>query len=164
MSNRVVAFACLVLLLATPAGASQLIRCERPNAEPITITRNAERKFGASLNCIKGNFIGDMTPCAPNGGFGLSRPTGLADLTAVVWRWQDYGDLLGGVVDRHVSADAIHFNGGFYGGHSDWSDQWSFAVDRVTGVGILRLQQEGAASVELKPAGRYVCRYVGARF
>jgi hypothetical protein len=38
-------------------------------------------KFSASLNCISGSFISDMTPCAPDGGFGLSYPTGDASLS-----------------------------------------------------------------------------------
>ena len=32
----------------------------------IIMTLNAERKLGRVVSCISGDFIADMTPCAPN--------------------------------------------------------------------------------------------------
>lgn len=149
------------MALPAQAFASQIIRCEKPGIEPVTITIDAFKKFGASLNCIEGDFIADMTPCAPNGGYGLSAPTGTASLVDVVWRWQDYGDHFGGIADTHINDTTMYFNGGFYSGNQKWSSQWSFKIDRLTGIGRLTLKR----SAPLKDISRnYACKAMARKF
>lgn len=87
-----------------------------------------------------------MTPCAPDGGFGLSAPTGSASLVAVVNRWQDYADHSGGVVGHYVTTDKLSFSGGFNGLSGGYKEEWTFVASRVTGSAELR--QKDKAPVE----------------
>ncbi|UHC17840.1 hypothetical protein LRS73_08245 [Methylobacterium currus] len=124
------------------------------------MTLDGERRFGRVLSCIKGDFIADMTPCAPKGGYGLSYPTGSASLAQVVDRWQDYADHLGGIVGYAADASSLQFDGGFYSPNHKkrgaWGDHWTFKVDRLTGKAMLT--QEG------KPDIGYVCAKAKPRF
>src|ERR1700693_193284 len=94
----------LIAILAPPvtATANEQILCENAGKPNVVITLGAKRQFGRILNCISGDFITDLTPCAPNQGFGLSAGTGSAALVAVVNRWQDYATHLGGVTGNFV--------------------------------------------------------------
>jgi hypothetical protein len=152
-----------LLAFSAQASANQTIRCERADAERITIYLRSDKYQGTIINCISGDFIYDMTPCAPKGGFGLSAPTGSASLVDIVWRWQDYGSHLGGVTSYNESSDELVFTGGFVS-DGGWSGQWNFKVDRVAGVGVLLQQPEGAASGKLSETGRYKCKAVQAQF
>ena len=91
----------LVIVIAslgiyTTADAKDAILCVSKNAPEVVITLNAERMLTRNVSCISGEFVVDMTPCAPNGGYGLSYPTGEARLSRIVSRWQDYGNHHGG--------------------------------------------------------------------
>jgi hypothetical protein len=80
-----------------------------------------------------------MTPCAPNGAYGLSAPTGSAELVGVVDRWQDYANHSGGVVSHFANADTIYFAGGFnWPDNGGLTDKWSFTVNRLTGHAELK--------------------------
>ncbi|HEY8009350.1 MAG TPA: hypothetical protein VIE66_21820 [Methylocella sp.] len=138
-----------ILLAATIMGAScdcalsaTFIRCtSQQKGDIVTITLDKIKKYGHTLNCIAGDFIADMTPCAPNGGYGLSAPTGSASLVGVVMRWQDYGNHLGGVVGSNVDATTISFSGGYMSPGADGSgfhQGWTFTVDRLSADGVLR--------------------------
>ncbi len=123
------------------ACAETIIRCNSlVGKEVVTIVLSGERKFGRSLNCIEGDFVEDMTPCAPNGGFGLSAPTGAALLSRLVYRWQDYTDHGGGVVGSSVSSTRIYFSGGWMA-PPEFSRLWEFEVDRVSGSADLTIYE-----------------------
>lgn len=120
------------------AFAKDLIRCTAPGASPVTLDLATRKMQGKTLACLRGGgFVADMTPCAPNGGFGLSYPTGSADLSGIVMRWQDYADHLGGVASFYAASDEIVFTGGFMSPANGMQEQWRFSVDRLTGAGTL---------------------------
>jgi cytochrome bd-type quinol oxidase subunit 1 len=83
-----------------------------------------------------------MTPCAPEGAFGLSAATGSAALVAVADRWQDYMDHIGGVASHFVAADKMAFSGGFNGPSSGYVEIWSFTVSRITGKAELKVKDK----------------------
>ncbi len=146
------------LFWTSAADAKEVIRCASKGKPDVVITLNGERKFKRILSCISGNFIADMTPCAPDGGFGLSYPTGTASLSGVVDRWQDYGDHIGGVTSHWTKAHQIHFDGGFMG--SGFKQLWSFNANRLTGQAKLSIPkgEEGAGDYE------YACVKATPRF
>lgn len=142
----------LVLTTATPAPARQMILCQRAGSPDAVITLDGSTQFNRTLDCIAGDFITDMTPCAPNGAYGLSAPTGSADLVAVVDRWQDYAGHSGGVVSHFANAETIYFAGGFnWPDHGGLTDNWSFTVNRLTGHAELRELSERSPSGNEKP-------------
>lgn len=161
----------LVLLTAAAAlsfavCAEPIIRCEPQTQgagiEPVVIELNAVKKFGESLNCIEGASPGDMEPCAPSGGWGLSYPTGAAQLRAVVHRPQDFGDHDGGMMFSGVSNTRLTFEGGFRWTDGSQHGQWRFIADRTTGLGELALQESDSETLKLK--ARYACRGVKRKF
>ena len=113
----------------------------------MVITLDAGRFAGRSLNCIKGQFVSDMTPCAPSGGFGLSAPTGTAALVKIVDRWQDHVAHDGGVVGATVTPLAISFTGSFIF-DTKVDELWSFSVDRISGAGELKESDKAATKYE----------------
>jgi len=134
---RSLAILTIACIAATPSYARSLIQC-RSGSDEVVISLQDRKAFGRTLSCIiKSNFVADMTPCASNGGFGLSAPTGMASLGKVVDRWQDYMDHMGGVVGFGESAATISFTGGFvYSG--DYKPEWSFEIDRLSGRALLK--------------------------
>jgi hypothetical protein len=141
---RAATLAIFASVLCQAATAAQFVLCEAPDREDIIVELDSVAFEGRSLTCIKGGngFYTDMTPCAPDGGYGLSAPSGSAALVRVVDRWQEYGDHLGGVVAFSSSPSSYWFQGGFMSPSSGFSDQWSFEVSRLTGKAILSVLQE----------------------
>ena len=141
---------------ANAAGAPEQILCSPDkHGSDVIITLDGLEKFGRSLNCISGSFISDMTPCAPNGGYGLSAPTGYGALVGVVDRWQDYSTHFGGVTSNFANSNRIYFSGGVTSPYSGYREQWTFSVSRLTGSAELK-QQSGIS--------RYHCRRVVPKF
>jgi hypothetical protein len=129
----------LALNAVAPAAEKQVILCQRAGSPDTVITLGASTQFNRTLDCITGDFVADMTPCAPNGAYGLSAPTGSAELVGVVDRWQDYANHSGGVVGHFANADTIYFSGGFnWPDNGGLTDKWSFTVNRATGHAELR--------------------------
>lgn len=130
----ILALACIA---AAPSQARSLIQCKGAG-DDVVISLQERKAYGKTLSClIKATFVVDMTPCAPNNGFGLSAPTGAASLGKVVGRWQDYMDHNGGVVGFGENAATISFTGGFvYSG--EYKREWSFEVDRLSGGATLK--------------------------
>lgn len=136
------------------AAAESFIRCQSPAGDPITIELGANEMLGRTVGCIGGSFVADMTPCAPDGEYGLSAPTGTASLVEIVSRWQDYGDHSGGVASHFVTPTEIYFTGGHTFPGSGYTPGWSFSVDRLTGEGTLALEDGVAAVYECVAAAR----------
>ncbi len=125
-----------LMTAASPAMAEQ-IRCTAQGKDPVVISLKSQRYAGRELSCISGNFVADLTPCAPSKAFSLSAPTGSAAIVGVVDRWQDYAKHDGGVVGYFKSHTTIAFTGGFNTPDGGYEDEWSFTVDRQTRVGTL---------------------------
>jgi hypothetical protein len=162
----------LLLTAATSAPVQEQTLCQHPGSPDVVITFGASRQFDRTLDCIAGDFISDMTPCAPNGGYGLSAPTGSADLIGVVDRWQDYADHSGGVVSHFANAETIYFAGGFnWPDNGGLTDKWSFTVHRLTGKAELKefsgkspyTEQQLSELSHVKPVS-YMCHQVKSRF
>jgi hypothetical protein len=178
--KRVVAL--MVVMMTSPTLGAEQILCSRQGSSDVVITLNARRQFGRMLSCISGSFIADMTPCAPEGAFGLSAPTGSGALVGVVNRWQEYSDHNGGVASYARSPEQIAFSGGFNSPSSDatvnqnrasvglppipdgdkipesqgYQELWSFTVSRLTGRAELAQPK--------KPTLVYVCKKASQRF
>lgn len=162
--GALVALAAATLLPAN-ALAGQIIRCEAKGAERVEITLGGGAYEGTTLNCIDADFVSDMSGCAPDEGWSLSRPTGNAGIVGLVYRWQDYIDHVGGVVGFRLSDSAYYFDGGYKSSEfQKWFGQWLFVIDRVTGVGKLSEQPEGAPSGTLKLTRTYSCSAVSRKF
>jgi len=130
--------------------------CKSVGHHDVVISLRDRQAFGKALDCISGDFIADMTPCAPVGGYGLSAPTGNAPLGRVVERWQDYADHLGPVVGHDMTFDTIGFTGGYTSPQDGYKEDWSFFVSRLTGVGELKEKN--------KPPVTYSCAKAKQRF
>jgi hypothetical protein len=126
----------LVFCMAGSVSANELILCNNPSAPDVIITLAAKIQFDRVLNCISGEFVADLTPCAPTDGYGLSAPTGDARLVGVVDRWQDYTNRSGGVTQSIVNEHQIYFMAGFEG--NSFEEWWEFSVNRLNGKAILK--------------------------
>jgi hypothetical protein len=131
------AAALAALVLAATAAKAEEVRCVAPGASPVTISLKARRFAGREMSCIAGDFVVDLTPCAPRKAFSLSAPTGAAGIVRVVDRWQDYAGHAGGVVGFFKTHTTISFTGGFNDPASGLRDDWSFTVDRQDRSGLL---------------------------
>ena len=152
-------FITAIVGVSTHVYASDIIRCYGRDDEIVTIILNSHTLFNHKLNCIEGNFIEDMTPCAPNNGYGLSYPTGSVKLSKIVFRWQDYGDHLGGVASSNIDETTIAFSGGFMS-PSGYNDLWDFGIDRITGHGKLTLYTRENQKTANKKTSDYNCKKV----
>lgn len=168
MSRSILVLSLLLacLMASTPVAAASFILCTAAEKEDIVLELDSMEFEGQTLSCISGgDFIYDMTPCAPDGGYGLSYPTGSAGLLAVVHRWQDYGDHSGGVVAFTSSASSYSFQGGFTYPGSGYTDAWSFDVSRLTGVAELSIVQEDEEDGAVgRSSELYSCEAVEQKF
>jgi hypothetical protein len=172
----------ILVMVASPTLRAEQILCSRQRSPDVVITLNARQQFGRMLSCISGRFVSDMTPCAPEGAFSLSTPTGAAALVGVVDRWQEYLNHDGGVVSYDRSPEQIAFSGGFNWPPSNatvnqnrasvglppipggdkipegqgYQELWKFTVSRLTGRAEL-IQPK-------KPTLVYACRRTTQRF
>jgi hypothetical protein len=157
----------VALGLTGPAAAQSFILCTAPDKEDLVIELDSMIFEGETLSCLRGGggVIYDMTPCAPDGGYGLSYPTGSAGLLKVVHRWQDYGDHMGGVASFTASETEFRFEGGFMFPDSGYSEAWSFTVSRLTGAGDLAVVQEVEEGGEVgRSHDQYNCAAVSRKF
>jgi hypothetical protein len=145
----------ILLASASVTDAAEIIRCTSAGHSDVVMSLDSKRVFKRIVSCISGDFITDMTPCAPRGGFGLSASTGLASLVELVNRWQDYGDHFGGVTSYTIDDHAIVFDGGFMGS-SGFELFWTFTANRLTG--------DGKLTVPGKPVVKYHCAKASQKF
>jgi predicted aspartyl protease len=168
---------CVALVLAasiaapTTLSGKEQILCRHPGHHDIVITLAAKKQFGRVLNCISGDFIFDLTPCAPDGAYGLSAGTGTAPLVEIA---KDYTTHSGGVTSNLTNDREIYFSGGFNSPQSNttinenraaiglppiaggdkvpqlgYEENWSFSLSRLTGEA--KLKQENS------PVTPYIC-------
>lgn len=146
----------LLLALASTAFAKDQILCKpSERGSDVVITLSSFEKFGRTFNCVSGDFVVDLSGCAPPGAFAIHAPTGTAPIVDVVDRWQDLDQHTGGVM-YHVATDEILLFDGGYVGFSGWKSNWKFSVSRLTGVGKLT-QTSG-------PAKQFKCRKAAQKF
>jgi hypothetical protein len=177
MNNKLIIFAFVAAaVLPSTLSAKEQILCTHAGAHDVIVTLGASRQFGRTLDCIAGDFIADMTPCAPSGGYGMSAGTGSAPLIGIVDRWQDYLSHVGGVTGTFTNDRQIYFSGGFNAPVSNrtinqnresvglppvpggdrvpqgqgYQELWTFSVNRLTGNAILKRKDT--------PPFDYTCR------
>jgi hypothetical protein len=137
MDKQVCLLASVMMLVTAGATAKELILCKSPSSSDIVISIDDRKFSNRSIDCIKGSFVSDMTPCAPPNAYGLSAPTGSAELVGLADRWQDYANHLGGITGHSLTADSIEFSGGFNSGGGGYHELWRFEASRLTGAGKL---------------------------
>ena len=146
----------LVGSVAEAAGAGKPLVCASNGHADVTMTFGTRAFENRTLDCISGEFVVDLTPCAPDGSFALSAPTGSAAIVAIVDRWQDYTDHIGGVTSHFVTDDKIYFAGGFIFSTSGYEERWHMEASRVTGNATLVETEDGVNS----KITEYQCRSV----
>ncbi len=114
----------------------------------VVVTLNSFRKFGRIFNCVDGEFVFNLSGCAPDRAFGLHRPTGKADLTRVVDRWQDYSDYSGTITSNSISGNQIYFSGGFNSPIDGYTESWSYSISRITGKALLKAKGKVLATYQ----------------
>lgn len=127
----------VTLCVEASALAKTLILCTTPGRRDVVLSLQDRQFRGRTLNCISGDFVADITPCAPPGGYGLSAPTGSAPLGQVVDRWQDYTNHFGPISGHYITADKMAFFGGFNSPGDGYKESWTFIANRLTGVAEL---------------------------
>jgi len=136
---RIVSIFLALFTVSAYSSNTGLVCSPKTGEDLIIIKFNETKKFGKFLNCINADFISDLTPCAPENGYGLSAPTGTVPLTSVVFDWRDYGSHHGGVVTHWLSSSKISFEGGFMSKDNGYEKEWEFVIDRYTGKAILSI-------------------------
>ncbi|OCI96869.1 hypothetical protein A6U86_14660 [Rhizobium sp. AC27/96] len=116
------------MALAAPADKPMHLLCKDDGSDTVYVHLNSRKQFGHVLNCVSGPFSTDMTACAPDGGYGLSAPTGTAALIGVVMRPKDYQRHLGGVTGFSRQGDDVTFTGGVMGSNG-LQTSWTLKLD-----------------------------------
>jgi hypothetical protein len=136
------------MALAAPVDKPMHLLCKGDDTDNLYVHLNSNKQFGHILSCVSGLFIVDMTACAPNGGYGLSAPTGSAALVSVVMRRQDYQRHLGGVTGFTRQGDDVTFTGGFMGSNG-LQTSWTLKLD-PEGNAVVR-DKEGSTPYRCEP-------------
>lgn len=115
-----------------------LLSCRSDSGEDFTIELFSETSFGA-MHCVSGLMIVDMTPCAPDGGWGLSYPTGSAGIADVTSMWAVAADHFGGKFTATLGPTEFtaiaSFGTGLEPDLSPGSYDMTISLDRKTGAG-----------------------------
>lgn len=122
------------------APAPKLIKCTAEGHEPIWIDLWTPSEFGP-LHCVRGDFATDLTPCAPNGGWGLSAGTGRAKLVDVTQNWETAHNHWAGKMAAHLSPTHFSASAKFGEGLTDTDPEWGIKVSRKDGQGLLFFPQ-----------------------
>jgi hypothetical protein len=139
-------------LVAVAFGKDNIICRNKNGGSDVVVTLSDFKKFKRSFNCISGDFVVDLSGCAPNGAFGLHSPTGGADLVRVVDRWQDYVDHYGGITGNYVTKSEIYFSGGFNTPAGGYKEDWSFLISRLSGSAKLKKNDRLVGNYECSKA------------
>ena len=115
-----------------------LLDCKSATGEDFTIELFGESAFGR-MHCVKGLMIVDMTPCAPDGGWGLSYPTGTAGIAEVTPMWAVAARHFGGKFTATLGPEEFtataSFGEGLEPDLSRGSYDMTIKLDRATGDG-----------------------------
>ncbi len=133
-----------LMTAVTPAAAQDgtpkpvLLACESAAGENFTIELFSESTFGP-LHCVTGLTIVDMTPCAPDKGWGLSYPTGSAGLADVTNSWSVASQHFGGKFTAALGPETFNaiasFGDGLEPDLTKGSYDMTLTLDRSTGAG-----------------------------
>ncbi|ETD90667.1 hypothetical protein ACTTAL_10480 [Rhodobacter capsulatus] len=133
-----------IVLGACPAAAQTgkpanvLLGCRSATGEDFLIELFRPTQFGP-LHCVDGLMIVDMTPCAPDAGWGLSYPTGRASLREVTQMWAIAHRHGGGKFSATLGPDKFvataSFGEGLEADFSKGSYDMTLELDRTTGDG-----------------------------
>ena len=139
----------LVLLVlsasVTPSMAGTVV-CSAQGRADVILDLDGETMLGRRVSCIRGDFLVDLTPCAPAGAWGLSAPTGVAPLVKITRSRREAEAHLGGIARHWRTPTRIGFEGGFRGS-GETSDAWSFVVDRRSGSASLETEGNPRATL-----------------
>jgi hypothetical protein len=133
-----------------------VVRCTSKDQADVVLGLDSKIMMGRVVSCISAPFVFDMTPCAPNGAWSLSYPTGSAGLRAFADRWQDYSDHDGGVTYHTRDSATLVFSGAFNSPDHTTENLWKFEANRLTGNATLK--ERG------KPEVAYMCTKVAPKF
>lgn len=130
-----------LLAVSNPALADpkpMLLTCQSEDDENFTIELFSRTSFGP-MHCIKGLLIVDMTPCAPDGGWGLSYPTGRANISETTQLWAIAARHFGGkftatLGPEEFSATAVWGNG-LEPNLENGSYDMTLKLNRINGLG-----------------------------
>lgn len=139
---------CAGIAIAAPTSKPVHLLCKGDGHDSIYVHLNSKKQFGHVLSCVSGPFVAGMTPCAPNGGYGLSAPTGSAALVGVAMRRQEYQRHLGGVTGFTWQGDDVTFTGGFMGSNG-LQTSWTLKLD-PEGNAVVR-DSDGSTPYQCKP-------------
>lgn len=104
---------CIALLCGSPAHLAQaqealsapvLLECQSAKGESFSIELFSETRWGP-MHCVEGLGIMDMTACAPDGGWGLSLPTGQVPIADVTSSWAVATQHMGGKFYARLGPD-----------------------------------------------------------
>ncbi|TIX92098.1 hypothetical protein BSK43_006800 [Rhizobium sp. P44RR-XXIV] len=148
--NFMTTITAIVYLAATgmALAAPTHLLCKGDGSDTVYVHLNSKKQFGHILNCVGGPFITDMTACAPDGGYGLSAPSGTAALVGVVMRPKDYQRHLGGVTGFTRQGDDVTFTGGVMGSNG-LQTSWTLKLD-AEGNAVVR-DKAGSTPYKCEP-------------
>ena len=116
-----------------------LLACHSVTGEDLTIDLFASTPLVA-MHCVNGLMIVDMTPCAPDGGWGLSYPTGSAGIADVTTGWQLASQHYGGKLAAQIGPDRFTataaFGEGLEPALTKGSYDMTISLDRTTGADV----------------------------
>lgn len=141
----------LLASACTSAEKKTVLECSVKGGEGpvVTIALDDRTAFEKSLSCIQADFLSGMTPCAPNGGFGLSGAAGKVDLSAITDTADGYVSHEGSVTSYSITAEEIQFSGGKNSAGAGYKEDWKFLANRNSGAAVLT---RGSESTD------YACR------
>lgn len=87
-----------------PVSPSTLLKCSGADGSEFFIDLFSQTSFGP-MHCIEGLDLADMTPCSPDDGWGLSYPTGTAQIATATQSWKTAYDHFGGKFTASLRSD-----------------------------------------------------------
>ncbi|HEY4202621.1 MAG TPA: hypothetical protein VGM83_18880 [Devosiaceae bacterium] len=137
MRISIIAAALLGSMITTSQAAS-FQSCTAPGRTDLILEQDADVFDGKTITCLEGgDFIFDMTACAPRDGYGVSAPTGDAALVEVTNDFKKTKGGLGTVMFYGLTPSAYEFTAGNWDLDDKYSQDWTFTLDRKTHKGAL---------------------------